>query len=744
MSGASAAQQLHYLIKMAETLKAIGLPLVLGGDWQISPTQMEATGLPRALCTKIVAPGGATNLHSKRCIDYFLVSWTLLHEGHHVVTRHDASLATHAPVELRLKAKRPRGGGQRLVRPRLLPTNRPFGPIRQAPQVDWGQWPRLDQMRQNDDYDEETAAKAVEEWYAGAERELLIQFDIDEDEQGPYLGMGIEPKVVHSSQQGRYRNTTDEEGLIGHRAAWTCRALQLMITHAAAVHVEGQKSAAGDILARMGHRAAAFYRAWDGEIKKLKQGGSPCDDREMRQHHVDEACKAIKHGLNFVRKLILRVHRSTPWLNIMEAGQYNELIVNAASIRDQITIAAHEVAKDRHHRDLKALRRWARGAAPKLAHRSTKPAETVVRKTASASKYHQGECTAQQAADKGGAEWKRIWRGEAQDGAEEIIRAVEALYDSSIGEGAEEIIALPPLTGDRIKWAGGRMKSDTGVGLDGGRPRHTLYLSNAAREALAQLLMQFEKYKRWPHILRSVIEIARGKKTGGSRLVGLSTTVYRLWARARYADIREVIERRLSRPYLAAAPGRGAAQAVFEQSWEAEAAAAIGEQSATTLVDFEKYYECIEISEVAEGARIAGIPLQIVALACHMYLGPRRISVEKVVSAEIFPRRSILAGCTWATLLIRAIVTKPVDKLQELINERTRSWDVKVNITRFVDDGAFTTRGTLAKVEYIHSWLTRLVLNWVRRVLRKSVAKQKLMCIAGSIDLKKSLKTTTG
>ncbi len=211
------------------------------------------------------------------------------------------------------------------------------------------------------------------------------------------------------------------------------------------------------------------------------------------------------------------------------------------------------------------------------------------------------------------------------------------------------------------------MKEATGVGVDGLRGRHIIYLSEAAKAALAKLLTALEKRRRWPDILRTVIEIARGKKLGGARLIGISPTLYRLWAKIRYSDIRQTIEERVKRPFLAAAPGRGAAQAVFELAWNDEMAMTMGEMVATTLSDFEKYYESISIAEVAEGARRVGIPLTIVAMACHLYLGPRHISVNQAVSQAIFPRRSILAGCTWATLLIRAIMIKPVERFMEAL-----------------------------------------------------------------------------
>ncbi len=214
-------------------------------------------------------------------------------------------------------------------------------------------------------------------------------------------------------------------------------------------------------------------------------------------------------------------------------------------------------------------------------------------------------------------------------------------------------VVLPRIDPDAIRRAARRFRSNTAVGADGIRPRHLARLSQGALEGLAQLMELFEQQQRWADIAREVIEVGRSKKGGGARLVGLGTTLYRIWARLRYDHTREIMERRVERPYLPAAPGKGAIRAVLDLALAGEAARAKGHESATTTFDLRQYYEQVDIAEFARGARKFGLPLQIAALLAHLYLGPRRIRVGNAISKVAYPRRSILAGCTFAQLVIR-------------------------------------------------------------------------------------------
>ncbi len=176
------------------------------------------------------------------------------------------------------------------------------------------------------------------------------------------------------------------------------------------------------------------------------------------------------------------------------------------------------------------------------------------------------------------------------------------------------------------------------------RPHHYKLVSRGARAALITLMEVFEKCRRWPASIRNVIEIALAKKSGGSRLIGLTTSLYRIWSRLRYADCCAIIEQRVKRPYLSAAPGHGAAKAAFDASFDAEAAAARGDATATTCFDLKQYYEQVSMEELAHGAKRFGLPMVVTVLAAHLYTGPRRIRVREAISRRAYPRKSVLAG----------------------------------------------------------------------------------------------------
>ncbi len=238
------------------------------------------------------------------------------------------------------------------------------------------------------------------------------------------------------------------------------------------------------------------------------------------------------------------------------------------------------------------------------AHRATKPAQTTTF-SASASKAHRGAATSQKAVDEGADEWAQPWQARERDTAEDVLSALEAMEHV---RGAHEDIPLPDIDEERIYRVSGRFPGRTGVGTCGLRPRHLLLVVRAARAALAKIFKKIEARKRWPEALREVIEGALGKKVGGSRLVGLMSSAYRIWARLRHWDCRAILESRIARPFLTAAPKRGAERTAFEVTREAEVAAAQGKHTAATLLDIAKFYEVIGPEEFAVAARGLGVP----------------------------------------------------------------------------------------------------------------------------------------
>ncbi len=88
-------------------------------------------------------------------------------------------------------------------------------------------------------------------------------------------------------------------------------------------------------------------------------------------------------------------------------------------------------------------------------------------------------------------------------------------------------------------------------------------------------------------------------------------------------------------------------------------------------------------------------------------------------------------------MVIRLITIDLVERLREIIANRTAGWDLVVHPTLCVDDGVITSVGCLSAVAAWHGWVSRLVVNWIRHVLRKDIAHHKSSCIASSAELRK-------
>ncbi len=256
------------------------------------------------------------------------------------------------------------------------------------------------------------------------------------------------------------------------------------------------------------------------------------------------------------------------------------------------------------------------------------------------------------------------------------------------------------------------------------------------------ILTGIEKRGRWPSCVRAVVDIARAKKAGvggWGRLIGLAPSLYRIWSRVRYNQIRGELEARIARPFLAAAPQRGAQKAVQEAAWTCELAAAKGEHAAATTVDMKQYYEQITVSEVIKGARVHGLPRIITALAIDLYLSPRCIKVAHCISRFVRPKRSILAGCTWAMVFTRLITIRPSEEFIGILKRQAETWGAHIRLFQYVDDGILVTSGHLDAVSYLHKWACKMLVRWVRWTLIKETAEGKLHCIASSPALRRNL-----
>ncbi len=771
MTGTAAHRQIPLWRKMACALRCAGRPFIVAADWQVPPSDVAALRLDRHLDATIIAPCVATNHVSGSIIDYFLVSNSLLaasgDDGFQVEVINGCRCSPHRPVRLRLAVQREAQWNRRLTQPRLLDVDRPVGPQLDVDRVDWVSW-APDLQASKDEPGIDSINEAVIEWSAGAEQELFSVFGISDQKQiEQFSGIGAPRKEVWVKGCSRYADTPDELGLLGHRLAWAARSLHSAVSHATPILLYGigmalrfgragawlkharwkrdvlegnapwptkaeQDDRLGqtpwqyEVLYRVGCRASAFLR-----------------EKRWPSDRTDEApfVRALLEALRLLANLSRATRQKDATLDLWCRGDGYRVIAELVEMRRHIDDTYMQLAAKRRRRNLLATGRWARQASTAAAHKATKHTDAITSLSASASKVHRGEATPQRAADKGADEWASPWRAGSSDAAHEVLLAIEAM--ESVQPQHDEI-QLPPIDEERIFNVARTIAARTGVGICGLRPRHLLLVSRACRGALAQILMAIERRMRWPDALREVVEVALGKKTGGARLIGLTSSVYRVWARLRHADCRATLEGRIARPFLSAAPGRGAERAAFDIARQTEVAAAQGDQSAGTLLDIARFYEVIEPSEVAVAAKSFGLPQAIISLCLHAYLGPRRIRVRGAMSRRVFPTRSIIAGCTWATVHVRLLIIAPAEDFLRKARARCEGWGVQVRLNIYVDDAMAITTGNKTGVALVHAWVTKMLIAWVTRTLRKEIAMHKLQVVIPDAAVRAGVKVQLG
>ena len=202
-------------------------------------------------------------------------------------------------------------------------------------------------------------------------------------------------------------------------------------------------------------------------------------------------------------------------------------------------------------------------------------------------------------------------------------------------------------------------------------------------------------------------------------------------------ECRACVEARIERPFLVAALAKGATQAAFDMAWNGELAVARNEEAAAIMTDMKSYFDHIEILEFARGAIEQGLPKSVIILCMHLYLGPRRLRVEEAVSRRTWPRRSVIAGCTWAMTHVRLHVISPADQLLEEIRTRIGGAKVGYSLTIMVDDASLLLWGERAVLTEVLKWACAKLFRWIRDSLRKEVAKGKTQGIVSSTAFKK-------
>ena len=754
-SGLPIAGQLQVLAALGQVVKGLGLPFIIGGDWQVSPQMLLESQFPHRLAADIVAAEGPTNLRAGSSLDYFLVARVIRAAVVDVEVRADLFLSPHAPVMLNLAARSVLGFSRALSQPRVLPAGDPRGPMPPAAAVQWeGAAPV-----------EVDFARRLDHWYAGAEFELMGLFGLQgADDEGAHLGLGCHGREVERRVGGRYCGSPDQLGLVGQRLAWTMRSAKAVSIAGSSLPVSSARGprCSPPLDALLDYRHPYFHfcdnpRAVSAARCLVAVGRrSAAFAAELKQLRMDESLAPfvplLRKGLESLAAVARPHHGSPPLVACWAIGSKRNEIDQFGELANDLAGCLSRAVAAKKQRELASIRQWARTATLKQAHAATKPCAFVAAHSASPSKGHRGELTPQAAADVGRAEWARVWHavdGEVHGLVGRIMQALPAEGDPpsrffAVDDGPYVPLDLPPISPEKLRVVLRSFRTGTAVGVDWVRLRHLALLSGPALAELASILEAMELGGSLPAALAGTVAVALAKRSGGSRLIGVAAALYRCWSKIRYADLRDELEARLARSFLAAAPQQGSLRAVSELALRAEQAQLKGLESAAALVDISKFYESLDLVDVAQAADYMGVPRPVISLCLSFYLAPRRIRVGRSWSKPLFPQRSIVAGCTWAMIYIRCLILGPAERFLAELRALACGHELNLLLRIYVDDVTLLVSSALERLKRFVTVAAGRLVSWISGTLKLAVARDKLVCIASSVAVRRALQPTVG
>ena len=116
--------------------------------------------------------------------------------------------------------------------------------------------------------------EGLEDWYAGAERELLNRICVRyEDRVSKYIGIGKAVRVVRKQAISRQSCFGDNLGNLIFRLLWVSRKARACVDAMTAYDGDGDKDAAATMLVSMAHKANSIMH--EGSRRRDNTAGIP-------------------------------------------------------------------------------------------------------------------------------------------------------------------------------------------------------------------------------------------------------------------------------------------------------------------------------------------------------------------------------------------------------------------------------------------------------------------------------------
>ena len=208
---------------------------------------------------------------------------------------------------------------------------------------------------------------------------------------------------------------------------------------------------------------------------------------------------------------------------------------------------------------------------------------------------------------------------------------------------------------DQLNMAIAEHKPGKAKGVDGWSTALLGHLGNDARDDLLELLRACERSGMWPVCWMATLAKFIPKPDGGERPILLLSLFYRLWIKARGAELASWEEEKGS-PYDRALQGSSALRAALARAMRMEAAVASDKQAAVLMCDMEKFYDNVDLGHLISLATEVGYPRLLLLMGVLQYISPRFCSAGGHTSEAVTIYGSIAPGCGQAVGMTRPLL----------------------------------------------------------------------------------------
>ncbi len=317
--------------------------------------------------------------------------------------------------------------------------------------------------------------------------------------------------------------------------------------------------------------------------------------------------------------------------------------------------------------------------------------------------------------------YKRLWDADEEP--------VEYKWEEPVDE-------LPQIPSTQLREASLSFSRKTTSTYDGLHVRHYALVHDDGLDALSKLLAAIEVAGRWPTQMKLTTMTLIEKRQGGHRAIGKMPSLYRLWSKARrpYAAEWEAAN---ERPFFAASAGVGPADAVYRQALKQEAGIANGLESIVILDDLEAFYESISRERLLTEARALGFPVSIVRASLAAYVGPRMLTMEGKAAKELYPKKGLVAGCSFATTFVNMFYLRNFDEL-------AKTFEPGIQLELYIDDIAISAEAAGDSIASKVIGARESMVKCVTEDLGCTIAPGKSCLVASSAKAARNIATHLG